>query len=165
MLLVIHKRGLLFNKRQVWLRPNLWLYPRASQTMKKMMLFFLSILVAPTGFTESFVLNNQAFNPATNYKSRIAVQWAASTKEIEESNNRLQKGSALNPNTLRVLTQIGQNNLDIPQKAEYFRVLWWSKGTKNPDFFTNWVDIESNKTYTLKKEHLIPFVLMTGTGC
>ena len=51
------------------------------------------------------------------------------------------------------------------RNAEYFRVLWWSKSTGTPDFFTNWIDIESNKTYTLNKEHLIPFVLMIGAGC
>ncbi len=133
--------------------------------MKKVMLFFLSILVVPTGYTERFVLNNQAFNPSTSYKTRIAVQWATSAKEIEESNHKLQNGITLKPDALRVLTQTGKNTLEIPQKAEYFRVLLWSKSTGAPDFFTNWIDIVSNKTYTLNKEHLIPFVLMSGAGC
>jgi len=133
--------------------------------MKKIMLFFLFTLVAPTGFTERFVLNNQAFNPTSSYKSRIAVQWAKSAKEIEQSNRRLQEGIKLNPDTLRILTQSGKNTLDIPPKAEYFRVLWWSKSSGAPDFLTNWIDIESNKTYTLNKEHLVPFALMAGAGC
>ncbi len=133
--------------------------------MKKTMLFFLLTLVVPTGFTESLMLKNQALNPTNNHKSTIAVQWATSAKEIEESNNRLQNEIKLNQDTLRVITQTGKNKLDIPQKAEYFRVLVWSKSTGTPEFITNWIDIELNKTYTLNKEHLVPFILMRGTGC
>ncbi len=133
--------------------------------MKKTVLFFLLTLVVPTGFTESLMLNNQALNPTNNHKSTIAVQWATSAKEIEESNNRLQNEIKLNQDTLRVITQTGKNKLDIPQKAEYFRVLVWSKSTGTPEFITNWIDIELNKTYTLNKEHLVPFILMRGTGC
>ena len=133
--------------------------------MKKTVLFFLLTLVVPTGFTESLMLNNQALNPTNNHKSTIAVQWATSAKEIEESNNRLQNEIKLSQDTLRVITQTGKNKLDIPQKAEYFRVLVWSKSTGTPEFITNWIDIELNKTYTLNKEHLVPFILMRGTGC
>lgn len=125
------------------------------------MLFFL--MISPlTGFTESIVLNNQAFNSADK---KMAIQWACSAKDVEADNLMLKQGETLNPAELNVLTRAGKITLNIPDKAGYFRVLVWSKGTKKPDFLTNWVDIESNKIYTLNKEHLISYILMTGTGC
>ena len=133
--------------------------------MKNMILFFFSILVGTTGFADSFVLNNKAHYPASSEKSKIAIQWASSAKDVEESNKMVRQGLKLKPETIHVLTQRGKINLDIPKKAEYFRVLVWSKGAKNPDFLTNWVDIVPNKIYTFNEDHLIPSVLMSGTGC
>ena len=129
----------------------------------KIKLFFLSLLVTVTGFAENLVLKNQTSYP--NQKSKMAVQWATSAKEVDEGNNALIQGSKLNPDSLQVLTQPGKVNLSIPKKAEYFRILVWSKGEGDPDFHTNWVDIVPNKTYTLKADHLVPSVLMLGTGC
>lgn len=133
--------------------------------MEKMVLFFFFTLMIPTGFTGSVVINNNALNLKNDRKSTIAVQWATSAKEIEHSNKSLQNEIQLNPDKLRVLTQTGKNKLDVPQHAEYFRVLVWSNSTGKPEFITNWIDIELNKTYTLNKEHLVPIILMTGTGC
>ncbi len=131
--------------------------------MKKIVLFFL--LVATTGFAENFILENQTSYPIKNPKSKVAIQWASSAKEVEESNRVLINGSKLNPETLQPLTQSGKVNLTIPKMAEYFRVLVWSKGIGEPDLLTNWVDIVPNKTYTLKTDQLIPSVLMAGSGC
>ncbi len=134
--------------------------------MKKTMLFFLwLIVVSATGFAENLVLENQTPYPSKNQKSKIAVQWATSAKEVDEGNNALLHGLKLNPDTMQVLTQSGKISLSIPKKAEYFRVLAWSKGEGDPDFHTNWVEIVPNKTYTLKADHLVPSVLMSGTGC
>ena len=130
------------------------------------MLFFLSVLVvATTGFAENLILENQTSYPTKNQNSKIAVQWATSAKEVNEANNAMLQGLQLNSNTLQVLTQSGKINLSIPEKAEYFRLLTWSKGEGDPDFLTNWVDVVPNKTYTLKEEHLVPSVLMSGVGC
>lgn len=134
--------------------------------MKKFMLFYLSLLAAATtGFAENIVLENQTSYPLENQKSKIAIQWATSGKDVDEGNNALINGTKLNPDTLQVLTESGKVNLSIPEKAEYFRVLVWSKGEGEPDLLTNWVDIVPNKTYTLKKDHLVPAILMLGTGC
>ena len=135
--------------------------------MKKIKLLFLSLLLIGTtaGFAENLVLENQTDYPLKNQKSKMAVQWASSAKEVDEGNNALLNGSKLNSKTLQVLHQSGKVALSIPKKAEYFRVLAWSKGEGDPDFLTNWVEIVPNKTYTLKTEHLVPTVLMSGTGC
>jgi hypothetical protein len=132
--------------------------------MKKIILFLYSMLVATTGFAGNFILNNQTSNP-NNEKSRIAIQWAFTAKDVAENNNKIIQGKKLNPHSLRVLTQTGKINLTIPKHAEYFRVLVWSKGVGEPDLLTNWVDIVPNKTYTLNKDYLIPRVLMSGMGC
>lgn len=133
--------------------------------MKKIILFFFSIFLVSTGFSENFVLNNQTSNPTDHQKSNIAIQWATSAKDIDANKHLAQQGLKLNPKTLKFLTQTGKITLDSPKKAEYFRVIVWSKSTGYPDFFTNWVDIVPNKTYTLNKAHLIPAALMSGTGC
>ena len=134
--------------------------------MKKIMLFFFSLLaVATTGFADNLVLENQTSYPAKNQKNKMAIQWATSAKEVDESNKALLHGTKLNPDTLQVITQSGRINVSIPKKAEYFRVLAWSKGEGDPDFHTNWVDVVPNKTYTLEADHLVPSVLMSGTGC
>ena len=125
------------------------------------MLFFL--LLATTGFAENLVLENQTPYPTQN--SKIAIQWATSAKEVDEYNKAIMYGLKLNPSTFQVLTQSGKITLSIPNNAEYFRVLVWSKGEENPDFHTNWVDIVPNKTYTLETDKLVPSVLMSGSGC
>lgn len=123
------------------------------------------IIIPLTGFTESLILNNQTFNPMDDHRSKMAVQWANSAKDVEADNLMLKQGEKLNPRELNVLTRSGKIKLNIPDKAGYFRVLMWSKGAKTPDFMTNWVDVESNKIYTLNKEHFTPSILMMGTGC
>ena len=134
--------------------------------MKKIMLFLLSLLVvATTGFADNLVIENQTSYPTKNQKSKIAIQWASSAKEVNESNSAMLQGIKLNPGALHILTQTGKINLTIPKNAEYFRVLAWSKDEVDPDFLTNWVDVVPNKTYTLKDDHLVPSVLMAGSGC
>lgn len=133
--------------------------------MKKITLLFFSLLVIKTAYAELFILNNQAYDPVSKQNRKIAIQWATSAKEVEENNKKVREGLKLNPNSLSVLTQSGKINLDIPEKAEYFRVLVWSNGTMTPDFLTNWVDIIPNKIYTLNDDHLVPLALMSGAGC
>jgi len=134
--------------------------------MKKITSFFLILLfLATTCFAENLVLWNQTSYPNKNQKSKIAVQWASTAKEVSESNNASIQGLDLNPDSMQVLPQGGKINLSIPDNAEYFRVIVWSKGGKDPDYLTNWVDVVPNKTYELKADHLTPSVLMTGMGC
>ncbi len=131
--------------------------------MKKIILFFLSLLATTTGFADTLVLENQTSYPAK--KQKMAIQWATSARDVEEENTAVTHGYQLNPDSLQTLTQSGKVNLTIPKKAEYFRVLTWSKDKEDPDCLTNWVEVVPNKTYTLQSDHLVPVVLMAGTGC
>ncbi len=132
--------------------------------MKKIMLCLLLALTT-AGFAESLVLENQTAYPLKNQKSKIAIQWASSAREVEDQNQAVTHGSELKSSSVQTLNQAGKVKLSIPAKAEYFRVLAWSKGEGKPDLLTNWVEIVPNKTYTLKADHLVPVVLMSGTGC
>lgn len=133
--------------------------------MKKIVLFFLSLLVVTVGFTENITLDNQTSYPMKDQSSKIAIQWANSGKDVDESNSALIRGDKLNQDSIQILTQAGKVDLTIPQKAEYFRVLVWSKGDGKPNLVTNWVDVVPSKTYTLQTDHLVPAILMLGTGC
>jgi hypothetical protein len=134
--------------------------------MKKIALcFFTLIAITATGFAENLLLDNKTSYPSKDQKSKIAVQWASSGKEVDESNQAVIFGSKQNPDTIQMITQKGKIKLNIPEKAEYFRVLAWSTGEEEPDLLTNWVEIKPNKTYKLQTDHLVPSVLMLGTGC
>ncbi len=133
--------------------------------MKKFILFFLLSLIATTVFAENFVLINHTRHPNRNEKSKIAIQWATSAKEVDKANQAIVHGIKLKPETLKMINQSGTVTLRIPKKAEYFRILVWINNKGNPDFVTNWVDVLSDKTYTVETKHLIPWRLMSGTGC
>lgn len=133
----------------------------------KMVVLFSLLFLGKTvaGFTENFTLNNQSSYPNQNQKSKIAIQWASSAREVDEENHSVSYGMGVNPQRLQIINQTGDISLTIPEKEEYFRVIVWSKGEGDIDFVTNWIDIVPNKTYTLKADHLVPVVLMAGTGC
>ncbi|MFZ4100222.1 MAG: hypothetical protein ACOYKZ_07865 [Chlamydiia bacterium] len=148
------KKGLLLNNIGIFMN------------LKKTALSLLSLLaIATTGFSDDLTLDNQTMHPAKDQKSKIAIQWATSGKDVDDGNHAMLHGLALNQASIQVLGQSGTVNLTIPDKAEYLRVLVWSTGEGDPDLLTNWVDIVPNKTYTLKPDHLVPSVLMAGTGC
>jgi hypothetical protein len=128
--------------------------------MMKKSLFLIAVLFSVSGFADMLVLDN-----LTAQKSKMVIQWANTAREIEDANQALVYGTSLNSSTMQPLTQAGKIKLTIPQKAEYFRVLAWSKEGAEPDLHTNWVQIVPNKTYTLKPDHLVPCVLMAGMGC
>lgn len=129
-------------------------------------MFLLSLFaMATTGFAEDIMLENKTSHPNKDQNSKIAIQWAATAKEVDEGNKAMIYGQKLNIDTMQILSQSGKVNLNIPKNAEYFRVLLWSNGEGDPDFLTNWVDVVPKKTYTLDAGHLIPSVLMSGTGC
>lgn len=113
---------------------------------------------------DNLILDNQTTYPKMQ-NSKIAIQWAFSAKEVDEGNMALIHGMSLSAQKLQPLKQSGKVSVTIPKNAEYFRVLIWSQGGKDPDFHTNWVNIVSDKTYQLKQDHLIPTVLISGTGC
>lgn len=133
--------------------------------MNRLLFFWILLWIASTTWGDSFVLNNQALHAIHSKKSSFLIQWATSSKEVEENNMRLKQGKKLNPDSLQIMTQIRKISVEIPTTAKYFRILVWSKGVEEPDFLTNWVDIVPRKNYTLNKEHLIPFVLLSGMGC
>lgn len=134
--------------------------------MNKVILFFFSLLFTSAVFANGFVLNNQLANPPSNKKFRIAIQWASSAKEVKKYNIAIKHGEKLNPRSLQMLAGLGKVNIATPKNMEYFRVLVWSKGKgEQPDLLTNWVDIISNKTYTLNENQLTSLALMAGMGC
>jgi hypothetical protein len=134
--------------------------------MKRMIVYFLSFFfITNLAFAETVFLDNQTSYPSQTPKSKIAVQWATSAQEVQESNEASIRGNQLKQGTLFPVTQSGKVTLNVPNKVMYFRVIVWSKGGGDPDFLTNWVDVVPNKTYVLKTDNLIPSVLILGAGC
>src|SRR5436190_5087901 len=113
--------------------------------MKKIVLVFFLMLIATAGFADSFVLNNQVSKPTNHKKYKMAIQWANSASDVEENNTKLKQGKKLNPHSIQTFTRVGKINFNFPKKAEYFRVIVWTKGAREPDFLTNWVDIVPKK--------------------
>ncbi len=128
--------------------------------MKKICLFFF---LTASLFAESIFLDNQSAYPTQ--QSKMAVQWANSARDVDVNNKTLMYGGKLNPSSLQPVSQTGEVKLTIPIKAQQFRVLVWSKGSGEPDYVTNWIDFIQGATYTLTADHLIPVVLMPGSGC
>lgn len=133
--------------------------------MKKIALFLSMLVVVTAGFAEDFILENQTSYPSKKNESKIAIQWATTAKEVDENNKALIHGLKWDASTLQIVEKKGKIKFTIPEKAEHFRVLVWSKNEQEPDLVTNWVDIVPNKTYTLKTDHLVPVLLMSGSGC
>jgi hypothetical protein len=128
---------------------------------------FLSVLLffATAGFAESVYLNNQTPHPQASAKTKMAVQWATSAQEVNEQNQAIQHSLDLSSNTLQSVSQRGKIQLNVPDHAQYFRVLVWSGEGANPDLHTNWVEVVPNKVYQLKADHLTSTRLMIGMGC
>ncbi|HEV7738134.1 MAG TPA: hypothetical protein VGO47_12290 [Chlamydiales bacterium] len=124
---------------------------------------FVFLFVTSALFAEAITLDNQTTYPTK--QSKMAVQWANTAREVDEENKSLMFEGKLDPTTLQTIPQIGKVTLKLPPKAQHFRILVWSNGSKIPDYTTNWIDITLNKTYTLENDYLIPVVLMTGSGC
>lgn len=114
-----------------------------------------------SGFAATLTLDNTTIHPAPG--TELAIQWAYSAKGVDESNRALMDNMDLR--SVQKLKKTGTVRVTIPQGANYFRVLWWSKVGTRPDFHTNWVQATPGSKITLKQEHLVPNVLMYGTGC
>lgn len=127
--------------------------------MKKIFLFFLFAISSV--FADQIVLNNETTYPSNDTK--MAIQWAFSAKEVDDSNNALKHGEKLA--NVHSIKKSGKMQFSVPAGAEYFRILMWSKGSSEPDFHTNWVEVINQKEYHLQKDHLVPAVLMSGMGC
>lgn len=130
--------------------------------MKKIVFFLLFTFA---GFASDFVLDNQTSYPNAEAKSQIAIQWASSAKEVDEDNKALMDKTPVNKGSLQFLSQSGKITIQVPDAKQYFRMLAWSQEEILPDLSTNWIEVEANKTYTLTQDHLVPIVLMLGTGC
>lgn len=129
--------------------------------MKKVII--AALLFATTAFAKQLVVDNQTTYPEKNQK--IAIQWANSAREVDESNKSLIDGSKFNPKSLQAINKRGKIDLTIPKDAAYFRIIVWRESENSPAFLTNWIDIDPDTTYTLKPEYLIPAPLMSGMGC
>jgi len=129
--------------------------------MKKIVI--AAVCFVTSAFAEQLVLDNQTSYPAKNQK--IAIQWASSAQEVDASNKALLAGEKFSPAHLQALKQTGKIDLTIPKNTAYFRLVAWSKEGKAPDLSTNWIEFVPGTTYTLKTDHLVPVVLMLGTGC
>ncbi|KTD11818.1 hypothetical protein Lgra_1276 [Legionella gratiana] len=116
-------------------------------------------------FADGIVLDNKTYYPEKGKLGKIAVQWAVSVKEVQKENKGILHDSTLNSNSLTMLTQKGKIQLTSPKNARYFRLVVWSSGNHEPDLFTNWVDIISNKTYVVNQNQLVHKRLMAGSGC
>ncbi len=133
--------------------------------MKKTLAALFLILISVSAIADSLILNNQVSKPTNNKKYKTVIQWANSTKDVEENNIQLKEGKPLNPHSLKTISGVGKLKITIPKKAGYFRVLVWTKSSRDPAFLTNWVYVVPEKAYTLNKDILIPFVLISGMGC
>jgi hypothetical protein len=133
--------------------------------MKRILCFLSSLFFAVAGFAQNLQLDNETSYPQKTAKSKISIQWAASAKEVADSNNALMSSEPLNAATMQAVTAQGKTNMNIPNDAEYFRVIVWSSGKGDPDYLTNWVDVVPKKTYTIRDDDLVPAVLMSGMGC
>jgi hypothetical protein len=120
------------------------------------------LFICSLGFSDNITLNNQTSIPQKNEPTKIAIQWATSARQVTDLNNQ---GTKLNTKTLQNISHTGQVNLKVPSNASYFRIFAWTKGTGEPNLLTNWVEVVPNKTYNLESSHLVPAVLMHGTGC
>lgn len=109
-------------------------------------------------FADSFTLENKTpFN-------KIAIQWAPSARAAQEMNDALIQREPLSASEL-YRTKQSKTIVRIPKNAAYFRVLVWETSDKLPDRLTNWIELVPGKTYLLKKEHLVPLLLINGMGC
>src|SRR5579871_5404812 len=100
--------------------------------MKKI-LSCLFLLVTTMGFAKNLVVDNQTPYPIREQKSKIAVQWAATAKEVDTYNKAIISGSQMNPNSFQMLAQTGVIHLKIPNDAEYFRILVWTQDGLEPN--------------------------------
>ena len=125
----------------------------------KIMKFFALCLFFTTAlFADQFTLQNE-----TPFR-QIAIQWASSAREVQESNDSIMQNDPLSKKGLYYPRQ-KTATISIPKKAAYFRVLIWESKQNLPEFLTNWVEIVPDKTYLLKEDHLTPILLMNGMGC
>lgn len=131
----------------------------------KLSLLFLSLFLLAKVSAETVVIDNQTFYPSKGQSSTIVLQWARSAREVNEDNNALIQETPIAKEKMKPLTQNGKITVNLPPDAMYFRILVWSKNDSSPDLHTNWVNVVSNKTYTVKQDQLVPTVLMSGVGC
>lgn len=123
-----------------------------------MKFFALCLFFTTTLAADHFTLDNE-----TPYR-KIAIQWATSARMVQESNDAIMQGNPIVTADLYYLRQ-SKETISIPKNATYFRVLIWNSAQNIPEFLTNWVELVPDKTYSLKKEHLTPLLLMNGMGC
>src|SRR5947199_40466 len=75
----------------------------------KMKLLILFVLFAQASvFAENIVLDNRSGYPQKNQKSKIAVQWAVTAREVDEANKAIMHGYQMKPETFQDITQGGK---------------------------------------------------------
>jgi len=133
--------------------------------MTKTLFLLATLVLLATGFADNVAIDNQTSHPSKERQSRIAVQWASSAQVVDDANKAMMSGKPLDMSQVQIIDKSGNVNLKIPKDAEHLRIIVWTKSSGEPDLVTNWVDVVPNKTYMIKTDHLIPVVLMPGSGC
>jgi hypothetical protein len=133
--------------------------------MTKTLFLLATLVLLATGFADNVAIDNQTSHPSKERQSRIAVQWASSAQVVDDANKAMMSGKPLDMSQVQIIDKSGNVTLKIPKDAEHLRIIVWTKSSGEPDLVTNWVDVVPNKTYMIKTDHLIPVVLMPGSGC
>lgn len=124
---------------------------------------WLSLIVGTTLFAETITIDNQTQYPDKKTATKIGVQWAGSSKEMNQKSIETMYQNDEQLDTL--LSKVGKNQIDIPADAKYFRLCIRSNKDPASDYVTSWVLIVAGKHYTLEQENFYPAVLSSGSGC
>lgn len=124
---------------------------------------FLSLFASTTLFAETITIDNQTKYPDKKSNAKIGIQWASSSKEMNQKSidTMYQNDEPLDT----LLSNEGKNKIEAPSDAKYFRLCICSSKDSSSDYVTSWVLIVADKSYTLEQENFYPAVLSSGSGC
>ncbi len=132
--------------------------------MKNIIIYLSLWFISSTALADQITINNQTNYPEKKQPGSITVQWVDSAEAVQKANKSTFKNTSIDSNTFIMLSKKGENQLNLPQDAKYFRIIVWNADNK-PKLLTNWVDVVAGKTYPLTSDLLSSAVLMSGTGC
>lgn len=124
---------------------------------------FLSLFVGTTLFAETITIDNQTKYPDKKSNTKIGIQWAGSSKEMNQKSIDTMYQSDEQLDTL--LSKVGKNEIEVPSDAKYFRLCIRSNKDSSSDYVTSWVLIVADKNYSLEQDNFYPAVLSSGSGC
>lgn len=125
--------------------------------------FLLSLCVVGSLFGDKIILENQTPYPSKASKSKMELQWATSSEEMNDKNINTVYQMQGPESTVPVT--VGKNQINVAPNQKYFRILVWTKEGTAPTYVTSWVPIVPDKTYRLQEKDLYFSVLTAGSGC